>query len=122
VGDRLEPGGRRAREENAKLHGVEERVHVVEGDLLDPLTEAVDLVVANLPYLSASSPTRATTTSRRSGLRSRRRARSVRRLLNACRDGKLETGGTLLIQFHREPLAANCWELEDLREQLEASA
>ena len=45
-----------------------------------------------------------------------------RRLLNACRDGKLETGGTLLIQFHREPLAANCWELEDLREQLEASA
>ena len=45
-----------------------------------------------------------------------------RRLLNACRDGKLETGGTLLIQFHRDPLAANCWELEDLREQLEASA
>ena len=44
------------------------------------------------------------------------------RLLNAYRDGKLETGGTLLIQFHRDPLAANCWELEDLREQLEASA
>jgi hypothetical protein len=45
-----------------------------------------------------------------------------RRLLNACRDGKLETGGTLLIQFHRDALAANCWELEDLREKLEASA
>jgi methylase of polypeptide subunit release factors len=33
-----------------------------------------------------------------------------------------QVGGTLLIQFHRDPLAANCWELEDLREQLEASA
>ena len=42
--------------ENAKLHGVEDRVHVVQGDLLDPLTEPVDLVVANLPYLSATTP------------------------------------------------------------------
>ena len=44
-----------------------------------------------------------------------------RRLLNSCRDGKLETGGMLLIQFHRNALAANCWELEDLRERLEHS-
>ena len=28
-------------------------------------------------------------------------------------------GGTVLLQFHREPLAANCWELEDLRAELE---
>src|SRR3989441_9633200 len=41
---------------NAKLHGVEDRVHVVQGDLLEPLTEPVDLVVANLPYLPASKP------------------------------------------------------------------
>jgi len=42
--------------------------------------------------------------------------------LNVCREGKLVSpGGTVLIQFHREPLAADCWQLEDLREQLEAS-
>ena len=50
--------------ENAKLHGVEDRVHVVQGDLLDPLTEPVDLVVANLPYLRRPCTILATTTSR----------------------------------------------------------
>jgi release factor glutamine methyltransferase len=108
---------------NAKLHGVEDRVHVLEGDLLEPLTEPVDLVVANLPYLSEqdrdphydNEPPEAVYASG-DGLG------PYRRLLNACRDGKLQTGGTLLIQFHRDALAANCWELEDLRERLEASA
>jgi release factor glutamine methyltransferase len=108
---------------NAKLHGVEDRVHVVQGDLLEPLAEPVDLVVANLPYLSEQErdpryddePPEAVYAPG-DGLD------PYRRLLNACREGKLETGGTLLIQFHREALAANCWELEDLREQLETSA
>src|SRR4029078_4374413 len=42
--------------ENTKLHVCEDRGHVVKGDLLAPLTEPVDLVVANLPYLSATTP------------------------------------------------------------------
>jgi release factor glutamine methyltransferase len=108
---------------NVKLHGVEDRVHVVQGDLLEPLTEPVDLVVANLPYLSEQDrdpryddePPEAVYAPG-DGLD------PYRQLLNACRDGKLETGGTLLIQFHRDALAANCWELEDLRERLEAAA
>ncbi|MDX6436216.1 MAG: release factor glutamine methyltransferase [Gaiellaceae bacterium] len=108
---------------NAKLNGVSDRVHVVEGDLLEPLTERVDLVVANLPYLSEQAhdpqyddePAEAIYAPG-DGLD------PYRRLLNACREGKLQTGGTLLIQYHRESLAANCWELEDLREQLESSA
>ncbi|MDX6388692.1 MAG: release factor glutamine methyltransferase [Gaiellaceae bacterium] len=108
---------------NAKLNGVSDRVHVVEGDLLEPLTERVDLVVANLPYLSEQAhdpqyddePAEAIYAPG-DGLD------PYRRLLNACRDGKLQTGGTLLIQYHRESLAANCWELEDLREQLESPA
>ena len=109
--------------ENAKLHGVEDRVHVVQGDLLEPLTEPVDLVVANLPYLSASEPDpRYENEPPEAVYAPGDGLDPYRRLLNACRDGKLETGGTLLIQFHRDPLAANCWELEDLREQLEASA
>ena len=107
---------------NAKLHGVEDRVHVLQGDLLEPLTEPVDLVVANLPYLSEqdrdprydNEPPEAVYAPG-DGLD------PYRRLLNSCRDGKLETGGMLLIQFHRDALAANCWELEDLRERLEHS-
>jgi release factor glutamine methyltransferase len=109
-------------QKNARLHGVEDRVHVLQGDLLEPLTEPVELVVANLPYLSEqardpryeSEPPEAIYAPG-DGLD------PYRRLLNACRDGKLEQGGALLIQFHREALAANCWELEDLRERLEAS-
>ena len=43
-----------------------------------------------------------------------------RSLLDACRDGKLvRPGGSILIQFHGRPLAADCWQLEDLRAQLE---
>ena len=37
--------------ENAARHGVADRVHVFEGDLLDPVPEPVLVVVANLPYL-----------------------------------------------------------------------
>jgi release factor glutamine methyltransferase len=109
--------------ENAKLHGVEDRVHVVQGDLLEPIAEPVELVVANLPYLSERERRRPPAARCRSAGRAPGDGLDpYRRLLNACRDGKLETGGTLLIQFHRDALAANCWELEDLREQLEASA
>jgi release factor glutamine methyltransferase len=106
---------------NARRNGVADRVHVVEGDLLDPVPGQVDVVVANLPYLPDSlhddrydgEPEDAVY-AEGDGLD------PYRRLLNACRDGKLVTpGGVVVIQFHREALAANCWELEDLREQLE---
>jgi release factor glutamine methyltransferase len=107
--------------ENARRHGVEERVHAVEGDLLEPIPVPVDVVVANLPYLPDSlhdpryddEPEDAIYASG-DGLD------PYRRLLNACRDGKLVTpGGVVVIQFHREALTANCWELEDLRAELE---
>jgi len=108
---------------NAERYGVADRVHVVNGDLLDPLTTPVDLVVANLPYLPQSQhdphyddePEDAVYAPG-DGLG------PYRRLLDACRDGKLDTGGTVLIQFHRRPLAADCWQLEDLRSELESAA
>ena len=109
--------------ENARLHGVEARVHVLQGDLLEPIPYPVELIVANLPYLPAEmhdprydgEPPDAVYAPG-DGLG------PYRSLLDACRDGKLETGGTLLIQFHQNPLVADCWQLEDLREQLESSA
>jgi release factor glutamine methyltransferase len=106
---------------NADRHGVADRVHILEGDLLDPVPLPVDVVVANLPYLPDSlhdprydnEPPLAVYASG-DGLG------PYRRLLNACRDGKLVTpGGIVLIQFHREALTADCWQLEDLRRELE---
>jgi release factor glutamine methyltransferase len=106
---------------NAERHGVADRVHVLEGDLLDPVPVPVHAVVANLPYLPdslhdpryADEPPQAIYAPG-DGLG------PYRRLLNACREGKLVSpGGVVLIQFHRETLVANCWQLEDLRVLLE---
>jgi len=38
---------------NVARFGLDDRVHVVEGDLLEPIPGELDLVVANLPYLPA---------------------------------------------------------------------
>jgi release factor glutamine methyltransferase len=38
---------------NVARHGLESRVHLVCGDLMDPLPGAFDLICANLPYVSA---------------------------------------------------------------------
>ena len=51
---------------NAERHGVGSRVHVLRGNLLEPVPESVDLVVANLPYLPE--------TERRPAMRSARAA------------------------------------------------
>ncbi|MCH7705827.1 MAG: peptide chain release factor N(5)-glutamine methyltransferase [Chloroflexi bacterium] len=40
---------------NARRHGVDARISFMGGDLLEPLPERVDLVVANLPYLSTDA-------------------------------------------------------------------
>jgi len=39
---------------NCQKHGVVNRIHLLQGDMLDPLPEPVDLVVANLPYVKES--------------------------------------------------------------------
>lgn len=36
---------------NLEKHGVQDRVHLLQGDLLDPLPEPVDIIIANPPYI-----------------------------------------------------------------------
>ena len=39
---------------NCQKHGVVNRIHLIQGDMLEPLPEPVDLIVANLPYVKQS--------------------------------------------------------------------
>jgi release factor glutamine methyltransferase len=109
---------------NAEQNGVADRVHVVEGDLLAPIEFPVDLVVANLPYLSDREHDARYDDEPPEAVYAPGDGLDVyRRLLNACREGKLVTpGGTVLLQYHGQPFAADCWQLEDLRAELENAA
>jgi len=112
---------------NVARHGLEDRVHVLEGDLLDPLPEPVELVVANLPYLPEASRLEPAHAQYRAEPATAVYAAGdgldpYRRLLAACEDGKLVHGGLALIQFHRRILEADCQHLGALRDRLERQA
>lgn len=117
----LSPDAVELAQRNAELHGVADRVHVLQGDLLDPVPVPVDVVVANLPYLPDSLHDTAYDDEPELAIYAPGDGLDpYRRLLNACREGRLVSpGGLVLIQFHREALVANCWQLEDLRLLLE---
>jgi release factor glutamine methyltransferase len=105
---------------NAERLGVGDRVHVLHGSLLDPIPEPVELIVANLPYLPESEHDAHYDDEPDDAIYAPGDGLVLyRHLLDACRDGKLETGGTVLLQYRGEPFAADCWQLEDLRAQLE---
>ena len=100
--------------ENVRRHGLDGRVTVREGDLLEPVPGSVDLVVANLPYLPAAErgldadvarePTDAVFGTG-DGLD------PYRRLLDACRL-RLAPDGAVVIQFRRRVLGAGRRELD----------
>jgi release factor glutamine methyltransferase len=106
---------------NAESLGVADRVHVLRGDLLDPLPAPVDLIVANLPYLpEAARDERYDAEPEDAVYAPGDGLDTYRRLLDACRDGKLKTGGSVLLQYDGRPYEADCWQLEDLRAELES--
>jgi release factor glutamine methyltransferase len=106
--------------ENAERLGVADRVHVLQGDLLEPLPAPVDLIVANLPYLPKAQHDARYDDEPEDAIYASGDGLDVyRRLLDACRDGKLKPGGTVVLQYQGEPYEADCWQLEDLRAQLE---
>jgi HemK-like putative methylase len=104
---------------NAERHGVADRVHVLEGDLLKPISGDVDLVVANLPYLPESEhrpeydnePPEAVYAPG-DGLG------PLRQLLHLCAAGKLAMPGFALVQYRGDVHEADCQHLPQLRERL----
>ena len=106
---------------NAERYGVGSRVHVLHGNLLEPVPGSVDVVVANLPYLPESErrpeydgePAEAIYAPG-DGLG------PLRTLVALCADGKLAMPGWVLVQLHRDVLEADCQHLPELREELDA--
>jgi release factor glutamine methyltransferase len=105
--------------ENAALHGVADRVHVLQGDLLEPIPGFVDVVVANLPYLPAEEhrpeyddepPEAVYAPDDGDG--------PLQRLVHLCEAGKLAMPGWVLVQYHRAVLEADCQHLPQLRDRI----
>jgi release factor glutamine methyltransferase len=93
------------------------RVHAVHGDLLEGLPRALDLIVANLPYLAPGTPgyddePSSAVFSSGDGLD------HYRRLLAGAADHLTPEGG-VIIQLHGEVLEAERSELPWLRARLE---
>jgi len=85
---------------NCQTHRVENRIRLLQGDMLDPLPEPVDLIIANLPYVrecdlptnrSISEPSLALNGGS-DGLE------KIRQLCHQVR-GKLRPGGHLLLEI-----------------------
>ena len=105
---------------NVARFGLAHRVFVRRGDLLDPVPAPVDLIVANLPYLAATSAARypdlrdepfAAVFAAGDGL-------GVYRRLLASAPSKLAPTGTLLLQLHGHVVVAERVELRAFREAL----
>ncbi|HSC92622.1 MAG TPA: methyltransferase [Gaiellaceae bacterium] len=104
--------------ENVARHRVGDRVHVLHGDLLEPVDGSLDLVVANLPYLPPSEggyddePPGAVYAPG-DGLV------HVRRLIDQAA-ARLALGGALVLQYRAQVLEAARVELDALRSALSA--
>ena len=95
---------------NIRGHNVADRVTLLQGDLLEPLPEPVDLIVANLPYLPTDRiPTlqpeiqwepRLALDGGADGLD------AIRRLLAQAAGGKLKEAGVVLLELDPEQVPA----------------
>src|SRR5439155_14689511 len=105
--------------ENAARHGVSDRVHVFEGDLLDPVPEPVDIVVATLPYLPEDEAHPEYADEPRDAIYAPGDGLGpLRQMLHICEAGKLAMPGFALVQYRGNVLEADCQHLPELRERM----
>jgi len=92
---------------NVAKHGLAERVHLVCGDLLDPIPGELDLVCANLPYVDASAalPPEVRAQPASALFAGAGGAQLVTRLLLAA-PGRLRAGGRVLVEIDQAILEA----------------
>jgi release factor glutamine methyltransferase len=109
---------------NARRHGLDGRIIVRHGDLLEPVPGPVELIVANLPYMPASAAAHypdlaaepaAAVFADGDGLD------PYRRLIHTSAE-RLTADGALVIQLHRRVLVAARGELAALQTTLASQA
>jgi release factor glutamine methyltransferase len=111
---------------NVARHGLEDRVRVTRGDLLDAVPGEMDVVLANLPYL----PEAVSGEGRFADLRSEPAAAvfspgdglgPYRRLLEACEE-RLRPGGAVIVQYRGDVFEGSRRRLSELLGELEEHA
>jgi release factor glutamine methyltransferase len=106
---------------NARRFGVADRVHVVKGDLLEPLPSDLDLILANLPYLPETDRFRYRdlATEPDEALFAPGDGLGLYRRLLRSAEEMLHSTGAAMIQLHRRLFVAERAELPALRAALD---
>jgi release factor glutamine methyltransferase len=86
---------------NCHKHGVADRICLLQGDLLDPLPEPVDLIIANLPYVKESELSRTGPASFEPKMALNGGPAGLEKICKLCRQakGKLNPQGCLLLEI-----------------------
>lgn len=86
---------------NCQRHGVTDRICLLQGDMLDPLPESVDLLIANMPYVRESELPGTGPLSFEPILALNGGAGGVEKIERLCRQvsDKLRPGGCLLLEI-----------------------
>ncbi len=86
---------------NCQRHGVAGRIRLLVGDMLDPLPEPVDLIVANLPYVTESELSRINTLNFEPSLALNGGSDGLEKIRKLCSriSDKLCPGGYLLLEI-----------------------
>ena len=86
---------------NCQKHGVVDKVHLLHGNMLDPLPEPVDLIIANLPYVKQSELARMGSARFEPWLALDGGLDGTERIRQVCRQvgGKLRPSGFLLLEI-----------------------
>lgn len=91
---------------NARRHGVDLRIHLLYGSLLDPMPAPADLIVANLPYVSDDEwkdlPADIRQYEPAEAIRGGRDGLILIRALLAQAQGKLRPGGAVMLEIGAE--------------------
>lgn len=110
--------------ENVRRHRLEGRIVVRRGDLFGPVPGLLDLIVANLPYVAASTAADHPELEREpfaAVFASGDGLEPYRRLVHAA-SARLAEDGVLLLQLHRRAVVAGRAELQALRTALDRPA
>ncbi|MGD0779799.1 MAG: peptide chain release factor N(5)-glutamine methyltransferase [Dehalococcoidales bacterium] len=87
--------------QNCTKHGVTDRISFLRGDLLEPLPESIDLIIANLPYVKEAAIPAKGPLSFEPQLALNGGERGLDKIERLCRqeDAKLNSQGSLLIEI-----------------------